>query len=498
VLSNLKDAANSTPTLQQNDILIVAVNVAGTTDVTQANLLPTGYTAAHTDLYSDDTNDTNLQVSYKVMGASPDTTVSIPAATSTANGVAYAIYAFRNVDTSSPLDVTTTTASAANTGVANAPAITPSRSGAWIMAVGAAGVAAGAVFTNPTGMSATTNHFRSATITTTTVDANIGVALKTDWSSGSFDPAVFGGSTSTNTGSWAAVTLALRPLVNTSATGLASETSTGFALATAQIRAAGMATASSAALALGTALQVGRASANDNALALGAAMAASAGLSSVTAMALALGMGAGTAVSAEAGGSQALGGVAIAPTGTANDNEAVLTLIGLSARAAGLATASEAALAVSGAQLRVAGAGTATESGLALAGVAFASTGRTDEMQAAFGLSSGQGGPVDLALSAEMALPLGAALALAIGTSAETAIGLATGAAQQLATGLAMEAAVALALELGGFGPAAMTPNGRSVRTEGESRSAAANEDSRRGSVPSESRIGMISRGRRV
>jgi len=218
--TNLRDASNAQPTLQQGDMVVVAINQGSTVDRTQAQLTPSGYTPAHTDLYQNDSNDVNLQVSYKFMGASPDANVSIPASDSTANGVAYDIHVFRGVDPNNPLDVAAAVTGGINTGVANAAAITPSSSGAWIMAVGAAAVAAGAVFTNPTGMSTTTNHFRSATITSTTVDANIGAALKIDWSSGAFDPAAFGGSTSTNTGSWAAVTLALRPLLDSiSATG---------------------------------------------------------------------------------------------------------------------------------------------------------------------------------------------------------------------------------------------------------------------------------------
>lgn len=211
-LSNLKDASNATPTLQQRDLIIVVVNVTGTTDVTQANLLPSGYTAMHTDLYADDTNDTNLQVGYKFMGASPDTTVSIPAATSTVNGVAYSIYAFRGVDIDTPMDVTTTTVTGTNGGVPNAPAITPSTAGTWLFIVGASAMAAGVAVTAPSsGVSTTTNHSRNAVITSTTVDAAVSCCIKTDWSSGSFDPATFGGGTSTNTGSNAAVTIALRP-----------------------------------------------------------------------------------------------------------------------------------------------------------------------------------------------------------------------------------------------------------------------------------------------
>lgn len=216
-LSNLRDAANVQPTLLQGDLVIVTVvhSMATTNNRTLAQLTPSTYTACHASIItSNDSNAVGMVVSRKFMGASPDTTISIPAAAATTNGVAYAIEVFRGVDLTTPLDVTTTTATAGNTGKANAPAITPSTPGAWIVACGGAAVAAGAVFTNAGDLSATTNHFRSATITTTTNDANVCMGIKTDWASGPFDPTVFGGSTTTNTGSWGAATLALRPLLN--------------------------------------------------------------------------------------------------------------------------------------------------------------------------------------------------------------------------------------------------------------------------------------------
>lgn len=209
--SLLRNEADATPTLVEGDIVLVAVENASTVNRTQAQLTPSGYTPAHTDRYENDSNDSNFLVSYKVMGATPDTTVSIPASNATTAGVAYAIYVFRGVNTATPLDVEAVPTGAINTGVANAGAITPTTPGAWIVVFGGAAVAAGAVFTNPAGMSTTTNHFRSATITTTTNDANIGGAIYTGWTSDPYDPAAFGGSTTTNTGSWSAVTIALRP-----------------------------------------------------------------------------------------------------------------------------------------------------------------------------------------------------------------------------------------------------------------------------------------------
>lgn len=219
--SSLLNDAGGTPTLAAGDIVYVAVENSSTVDRGAGALVPSGYTSAVAADYRGDSNDSNFQVSYKVMGGTPDTSVAIPASNATTAGVAYAVYVFRGVNTvGGPGDATPTTVGAGNTGIANAPAIVPVTAGAWVVAFGGAAVAAGAVFTNPAGMSATTNHFRSTTITTTTNDANIGGALYTAWTSGSYDPAVFGGSTTTNTGSWSAVTLALKPVVSHAATGV--------------------------------------------------------------------------------------------------------------------------------------------------------------------------------------------------------------------------------------------------------------------------------------
>lgn len=197
-----------------NDWVYVAVENSSTIDRTQAQLTPSGYTAVHTDNYQNDTSDSNFQVSRKLMGATPDTSVAIPASNAITDGLGYAIYVFRGVDTTTPEDVTTVVFGGINSGIANASPITPVTAGAWIAAFAGAAVASGAVFTNPVGMSTTTNHFRSATTGVgLTNDANIGGALYTAWTSAIYDPAAFGGSTSTNTGSWSAVTIALRPIL---------------------------------------------------------------------------------------------------------------------------------------------------------------------------------------------------------------------------------------------------------------------------------------------
>jgi hypothetical protein len=214
--SNLLNAAGATPTLAQNDLVIVTVFQAGAATRTQAQLLPTGYTASHASVItSTDTNISSMQTSHKFMGVSPDTSVSIPASASTTAGIAYSIFVFRNVDTTTPMDVTAVTASGINTAQPDPAAITPTTAGAWIYVAGGGAMAAGAApqSTAPTGLDTTTNAWRQTVLTTTTNDPGLATGFKSNWASGAFDCPAFTGYTTTNTGSWTAATLALRPAI---------------------------------------------------------------------------------------------------------------------------------------------------------------------------------------------------------------------------------------------------------------------------------------------
>lgn len=212
--SSLLDASGATPTLQQNDLVIVTVFQAGVATRTQAQLQPTGYSPSHASvLTASDTNIASQQTSQKFMGVTPDTTISIPASASTTAGVAYEIHVFRGVDTTTPMDVTPTTATGTNTAIPNPPSITPTTARAWIYCVGGGAMAAGAAPQSaaPTGLFAGVNAWRQTVLTTTTNDPGLGAGYKSDWVSGAFDCPVFTGYTSTNTGAWCAATLALRP-----------------------------------------------------------------------------------------------------------------------------------------------------------------------------------------------------------------------------------------------------------------------------------------------
>lgn len=188
-----------------DDLVIVTVGY-GTQGGAPAPAIttPTGYTSLTVQRANDD-YDAHHQVSYKFMGGTPDTSVNIPPSTNNLWAGSYTIQVFRGVDLSTPLDVTSQYATGINTGLPNPAAITPVTSGAWIVVMGNGAEATGATYTTTD----LTNFLTSNG--SDNIDSMIGAGYYTSWTSGSFDPAVFGGGTSSIFASWVATTLALRP-----------------------------------------------------------------------------------------------------------------------------------------------------------------------------------------------------------------------------------------------------------------------------------------------
>jgi hypothetical protein len=211
-LTDLLDSGGGAATLQQNDIVVVTMCRASTSDLSAASTSPSAgqsYTLVGSDLYSDSGFDANFSVNYKFMGATPDTTVTLPG--TGGGGMAVTVFAFRGVNTTTPLDVAATTASGVNTTTHDPPAITPTTAGALISVhVGGAGSALGsAAYALPGDLSSTTNEFRTKAANGSGSGASgVGTGLKKDWSSGSFDPTAW---TAGLSSSWVAMTIAWRP-----------------------------------------------------------------------------------------------------------------------------------------------------------------------------------------------------------------------------------------------------------------------------------------------
>jgi len=208
---SLTNGLASTPAAGDFVIVSYSVGSGSATDraLTIQNASSTNYTLIDSELFSSDTFSANLRVAYRFMPGTPETSMVLSGTGNNADAGAYTIHVFRNVDSSTPLDVAAVSATGQNTRVANPAQITPTTSGAKIFVV--AGAACG------TGGTWTAGYLTDlrATSQADTNDAMIGSGYLS-WTSGAYDPAAFGaGGTDTTDDSWCALTVALRPVVTT-------------------------------------------------------------------------------------------------------------------------------------------------------------------------------------------------------------------------------------------------------------------------------------------
>lgn len=216
--SGLLDASGAQASLQQGDVVVCVYASSGVADAAMSTS-SSGWTEVHEGYANGTSNDTNLALYYKVMGASPDTSFVAVGPTGNNNGTIATAFAFRGVD-AAVLDVAFVAGSHFATGTGStrpdAPAITPVTAGAWIVVAGAGAAAAGATYAS-SDLSSTTNHFRTGNHAET-IDIAIGVGIKTDWTSGAFNPAAWTGGAANAGDSWAAIIVALKPAPVTHAT----------------------------------------------------------------------------------------------------------------------------------------------------------------------------------------------------------------------------------------------------------------------------------------
>lgn len=200
-LTSLTGGIASAPSI--GDLVFVCLGVA-TSGTATPSINSSGYTNI-ANLYSNDTNDTTLYASYKILSTA-ETSVSVNGSTTSTETFTVYISVWRNVDSVAPLDVPTTTATGTNSVLADPPAITPVTPGSYIVSVGAG------ASTSATGIYSSTDltDFRSV-VASVNVDSTIGGGYY-QWTSGTFNPAAFTFSRPNSTAySWAAATLALRP-----------------------------------------------------------------------------------------------------------------------------------------------------------------------------------------------------------------------------------------------------------------------------------------------
>lgn len=171
------------------------------------------------DLFADDTDDMNMAVFYKIMTSTPDTSVIIEGSTGGPDSsLAVVVMAFRGVDTTTPFDVSSTTATALNTADANPPSINHNNpSGVWIVIAGASShiLATLQTYTMPTGY--TTDSISGGMLDTNHI--TVGMGYRSSGVSDPEDPGVMNHSgTDATTNGWGAITMALRPAVTVAPT----------------------------------------------------------------------------------------------------------------------------------------------------------------------------------------------------------------------------------------------------------------------------------------
>jgi hypothetical protein len=191
--------------------LVIVVYATGSSVDRSIGVTTAGYTEV-AELYSNVVGtDTNLSVSRALFGVDEGGTIDVElSVTGNANDSGMVeVHVWRGVDQTTPLDVTSTTATGTGTARPNPPSITPVTAGAMIIACGGGATASpgGAAFTQ-TGSEL--SNFISDAGQLSPNAAMAGVGSKA-WTSGAFDPAAWVGGANNAGDSWAAVTLALRP-----------------------------------------------------------------------------------------------------------------------------------------------------------------------------------------------------------------------------------------------------------------------------------------------
>lgn len=188
-----------------NDDLVIAAFCTGSGS--ERNLIITDganpYTLIGSELFSSDTQCTNLRVTYKFV--SGDTATTFGPTTNSNDAGAMAVSVYRGVDKANPFDVTEVSAIGNNSPYPNAPAITPVTPGALVVVIG------GASPFNVANLSASELSGYIHGRATDTYYANLGIGYY-PWVSGAYDPAAFTfGASSDSRDSWAAMAVALRP-----------------------------------------------------------------------------------------------------------------------------------------------------------------------------------------------------------------------------------------------------------------------------------------------
>lgn len=208
-LTSLTGGIGTSP--QPGDLVVVAVNESATSDVNAG--INTSFSFGYTELaelYANHNYDTNLSLSVKFMDTTPDTNVTVNGSGNTSNAVTAVVMVFRGV---SKGGFQLNSALGVNGISANPAPLTVPTPNSWVVVAGGGAAASAGSY-----LSSDLTNFRSVA-TSDSNDSVIGMGYIPN-TSGNIDPASFGGGGTTSTAaSWAAVTLALTPILYGKTTG---------------------------------------------------------------------------------------------------------------------------------------------------------------------------------------------------------------------------------------------------------------------------------------
>lgn len=192
------------------DLVIVYTGIAAGSAITCG--IDTGVSTGWTsDLLpsANDVRDCTLKNFYKIMGATPDTSVTCISGNNSSYSSMFAAIVLRGVHQTTPKDVNSVGTNGINGAPINSTAITPVTAGACIVS---GGINTGTG--TPTAITAAPAAFTNLVTTmrnTPSVDANIAIAIQLGWTSGAVDPGDFTGATLGVDDSMAAISMAIRP-----------------------------------------------------------------------------------------------------------------------------------------------------------------------------------------------------------------------------------------------------------------------------------------------
>ncbi len=212
--NNGADATLTFPSLLEGDLVIIGHQIPdddSNHDLTLSDMTDWNEVA---DLYANDSDDAQLAVYWKVMGATPDASATLvgAGASHTDTDTSGVCMVFRGVDTTTPMDVTPTNATGINTMHPNPPSIDHNNpSGVWTVIIGANAETLGTTgsYTFPTGYTTNTVEDRASDST----DGTVGISYNNSPSDPEDPDTMTHSGTDSTARSWAAVTMALRPAV---------------------------------------------------------------------------------------------------------------------------------------------------------------------------------------------------------------------------------------------------------------------------------------------